>query len=95
MEAAEDIRQTIGNRHTLSIKERNHRAEFLAQPKNSMDFVIHNIQVKHGHGNESRAYLRVHDQSKKLAKILEAETRRLEYSLIFGFFKKNKKGIHY
>ena len=54
--------------------------------------IFSKILEKSTDGNESRAYLRVHEfeeAGKNTGKT------RLEYSRIFGFFKKNKKGIDY
>ena len=90
MEAAEDIRHTIGKQTDLSIKERNHRADFCTA-KEQHGFRYTQYTGKSTDGNESRAYLRVHE-FEEAGKNTENEAG---IQLIFGFFKKNKKGIDY
>ena len=91
MEAAEDIRHTIGNRQIYQLRKETIERIF-GTAKEQHGFRYTQYAGKGTDGDESRAYLRVHEfeeAGKNTGKT------RLEYSRIFGFFKKNKKGIDY
>ena len=80
--SAHDRKQT-----DLSVKKRNHR-EDLRYSERTAWISIYAVYRKGADGNESRAYLRMHE-SEKTGK--NSGKTRLEYSQIFVDFEKNKK----
>ena len=80
--SAHDRKQT-----DLSVKKRNHREDIRYSERTTW-ISIYAVCRKGADGNESRAYLRMHE-SEKTGK--NSGKTRLEYSQIFVDFEKNKK----
>ena len=90
MEAAEDIRHTIGNRQIYQLrKETIERIFGTAKEQHGFRYTQYTGKAR----MEMKAGLTFACMNEEAGK--NTGKTRLEYSRIFGFFKKNKKGIDY
>ncbi len=87
MEAAEDIRHTIGNRQIYQLRKETIERIF-GTAKEQHGFRYTQYVGKSPDGNESRAYVCLHE-SEKTGK--DPGKTRLEHSQIFVDFEENKK----
>ncbi len=88
MEVVEDIRHTIGNRQIYQLK-RNHRTD-LRYSERTAWISIYTVCRKSTDGNESRAYLCMHEFEKTGKRFWKT---RLEHSQIFVDFGENKEKV--
>ena len=87
MEVAEDIRHTIGNRQIYQLRKETIETDIRYSERTTW-ISIYAVCRKGTDGNESRAYLRMHE-SEKTGK--DPGKTRLEYRQVFVDFEKNKK----